>query len=145
MAEALRETASRPARRQRLFVEVSAGELLDKLTILRIKAQRINDPEKLRNIHAEMDALAGVRESLPSSSQRAELEEQLAAVNEQLWDIEDAIRQCEREGDFGPRFVELARSVYRTNDRRAALKRAINDRLGSAIIEEKSYVEYGGE
>jgi hypothetical protein len=137
MAEALLETASRPGRRRRLLVEVSAGELLDKLTILRIKAQRIGDPEKLKNIRAEMEVLTGVRESLAPSPQLAELEEQLAAVNEQLWDIEDAIRECERAGDFGPRFVELARSVYRTNDRRASLKRAINDLHG--------YARYGGE
>ncbi len=143
MTEALRETASRPARKQRLLVEVSAGELLDKLTILRIKSQRIVDPEKLRNIRTEMEALTGVRQGLAPSRELEELEEQLAAVNEQLWDIEDAIRACERGGDFGPRFIELARSVYRTNDRRAGLKRAINELLGSAIVEEKSYAEYG--
>jgi tetratricopeptide (TPR) repeat protein len=145
IAEALRETASRPARRQRLLVEVSAGELLDKLTILRITEQRISDPQKRKNIRTEMEALAGVRESLRPSHELKELEKQLAAVNEQLWDVEDAIRECERAGDFGSRFIELARSVYRTNDQRSALKRAINDLLGSAIVEEKSYAEYGAE
>jgi len=80
---------------------------------------------------------------VPASRELEELEEQLTSVNEQLWDVEDAIRGCERNGDFGLRFVELARSVYRSNDRRAALKRAINELLGSAIVEEKSYAEYG--
>jgi tetratricopeptide (TPR) repeat protein len=143
MAEALRETARKPARRRPLLVEVSAGELLDKLTVLRIKSKRISDPQKLKNIRVEMDALAGVRASLPPSRELTVLEEQLARVNEQLWEIEDSIRGCECEGDFGPRFVELARSVYRTNDRRAALKRAINELLGSVIVEEKSYADYG--
>ena len=75
----------------------------------------------------------------------AALVAELKSINESLWRIEDDIRSCEREGDFGPRFIELARSVYETNDRRAAVKRRINERLGSEIIEEKSYAESLGE
>jgi tetratricopeptide (TPR) repeat protein len=144
IAEQLRETASKPGRRRRLLVEVSAGELLDKLSILGLKRLHMSDPDKLRNVEIERQALLAVRQTLPASRELVELEEELTSVNEQLWDIEDAIRACERHGDFGQRFVELARSVYRSNDRRAALKRAINDLLGSAIVEEKSYEEYTG-
>jgi hypothetical protein len=125
-----------------LLVEVSPGELLDKLTILEIKSERIADPRKRENVRTELAALAAARETLEPSPRLAELVAQLKAVNEALWDIEDAIRLCERDGDFGPRFIELARSVYRTNDRRAALKRAINELLSSSLIEEKSYTDY---
>ena len=90
--------------------------------------------------------MAAAREGLPASSELAELEGELADVNARLWEVEEALRACEREQDFGPRFVELARSVYRHNDRRAALKRAINELLQSPLAEVKSYLDsYSGE
>ncbi len=125
-----------------LLVEVAPGELLDKLTILEIKSERIADVRKRENVRVELAALAAARDTLEPSPRLAELTAQLKAVNEALWDIEDAIRLCERDGDFGPRFIDLARSVYHTNDRRAALKRAINELLHSSLIEEKSYTDY---
>jgi hypothetical protein len=125
-----------------LLVEVAPGELLDKLTILQIKSERIADPRKLENVRAEMAALTAARDTLEPSPRLAELVAQLKAVNEALWDVEDAIRLCERDQDFGPRFIALARSVYHTNDRRAALKRAINELLHSSLIEEKDYIDY---
>ncbi|HKI35792.1 MAG TPA: DUF6165 family protein [Gemmataceae bacterium] len=143
MAEELPgEMAARPPR-QRLYVEVAPGELLDKITILEIKNERITDEAKLRNIRQELAELAAVRqEALPSSRELTELAGRLKAVNERLWEIEDAIRRCEQGQDFGPRFIELARSVYHENDRRAALKRAVNEVLHSRLFEEKSYPGY---
>jgi hypothetical protein len=124
-------------------IEVSPGELIDKITILEIKTERIADEGKLANVRAELATLVAARDgALEASSELASLAAELKAVNEALWEIEDHIRDCERAEDFGPRFVELARSVYRTNDRRAALKRRINDLLGSRLIEEKSYAAY---
>jgi tetratricopeptide (TPR) repeat protein len=123
-----------------LLVEVSAGELLDKITILEIKSERIRDTAQLRNVCTELGALERVRaERLPVSAALAPLVAELRAVNRALWEIEDAVRVCERSGDFGPRFIELARSVYQHNDRRAALKRQINALLRSRLVEEKSY------
>ena len=118
----------------------SLGELIDKITILRIKAERIGESEKLVNVHRELELLEqSAREDGPRGSSLDGLTDQLQAVNARLWTIEDALRACEREGDFGPRFVALARSVYRENDTRAAIKRAINMLAGSALVEEKSY------
>jgi len=126
-----------------IVVPVSPGELLDKITILRIKSERIADAGKRANVVHELDLLSETADdTLPPSGSLDRLVEELQSVNEALWDIEDAIRDCERAADFGPRFVELARSVYVTNDRRAALKRQINELLGSAIVEEKSYNAY---
>jgi len=126
-----------------ITVEVAPGELLDKLTILRIKNRRITDPARLQNVRAELEVLEAARaESLGDSAELADLTAELTKVNEALWDIEDEIRVCERAGDFGPRFVELARSVYHRNDHRAAVKRRINELLGSKLIEEKSYATY---
>jgi hypothetical protein len=125
-----------------LLIEVAPGELLDKITILQIKGERITDPAKVHNVRVELEALAGSRASLGQPPGLEELTAQLKTVNERLWDIEDEIRGCERNGDFGPRFVELARSVYHTNDRRAALKRAVNELLRSRLVEEKSYADY---
>jgi hypothetical protein len=123
--------------------EIAPGELIDKITILQIKSERIGDPGKLQNVRVELEVLAAARDAaMPASLELAELAVQLKQVNEELWDIEDAIRDCEREQDFGPRFIELARSVYRSNDQRAALKRQINERLGSKLVEEKSYAAY---
>ncbi len=122
------------------MVGIAPGELLDKIAILEIKAERIVDPEKLRNIHAELDALTEARDgSIFDQDGIAGLTAELKAINEALWEIEDEIRDCEQAGDFGPRFIELARSVYQNNDHRAAIKRRINERLGSQIVEEKSY------
>jgi tetratricopeptide (TPR) repeat protein len=137
-----KEIAARPPRRP-VYVEVPPGELLDKITILEIKSERIGDEGKLRNVQLELKELTAVRDqTLPSSTELTDLATQLKAVNERLWEIEDEIRICEREQDFGLRFVELARSVYHENDRRAALKRAVNELLHSRLIEEKSYTEY---
>ena len=124
-------------------VEISPGELLDKITILEIKSEQITDPAKLENVRIQLDSLEASRaESLPPSGELDRLTRELKTVNESLWRIEDDIRECERDENFGPRFIELARSVYRTNDRRAALKRQIDDLLGSRIVEEKSYEQY---
>ena len=128
-------------------VPVSWGELIDKIAILEIKSERISDAAKLVNVRAELAALAGVRDANLPSDQKvladlATLTADIKKVNAALWEIEDDIRDCERDKDFGPRFVELARSVYKTNDRRAALKRDINTLLGSELVEEKSYQSY---
>ena len=126
-----------------IVIEVSPGELLDKVSILNIKSERIADPEKLKNVEYELGLYSGIcRELVGDDPGLAKLGGDLKSVNEALWEIEDEIRACEANGDFGARFVELARSVYRKNDERAAIKREINARLGSAIVEEKSYTGY---
>jgi len=128
---------------QPILAEIAPGELIDKITILQIKSERIADAGKLQNVGIELEVLSNARDAaMPATAELAELTAQLKQVNETLWDIEDAIRDCEREEDFGPRFIELARSVYRSNDRRAALKRAINELLDSKLVEEKSYAAY---
>lgn len=118
-------------------VPVSWGEVLDKLTILEIKLDRLGDPAARRNVAHEHGLLAAI--AAPVLDEVAGLLHDLRAINLALWDIEDAIRQEEALGHFGAEFVALARSVYRTNDERAALKRAINMKLASEIVEEKSY------
>ena len=124
-------------------IEISAGELLDKIAILQIKAERMSDPRKLSNVRTELDTLTDTRNTaIPTTSELEEPTRQLKSVNEALWEIEDRIRLCERDGDFGPKFVELARSVYRKNDERAAIKRQINELLGSRLTEEKEYSDY---
>jgi Family of unknown function (DUF6165) len=124
-------------------MEVSAGELLDKIAILQIKSERMTGPRKLANVRTELDTLTSARDSaMQPSPQLNALTRDLKTLNEALWDIEDGIRVCERDGDFGPRFVELARSVYRQNDRRAAIKREINELRGSRLVEEKEYTGY---
>jgi hypothetical protein len=126
-----------------IHVEIAPGELIDKITILQIKTERIAEAQKAANVRVELGLLLAAHErSVPASAALVDLTAQLKQVNEALWDIEDQIRICERDDDFGPRFVELARSVYHQNDRRAAVKRQINELLGSKIIEEKSYVKY---
>lgn len=123
-----------------VLVEIAPGELLDKLTILDIKATRIIDAAKLKNVEIERAVLNTARDrSVPPLPDLEPLVAELRQVNEALWDVEDELRLCEQRGDFGPRFVELARSVYQRNDRRAALKRLINERLSSRIIEEKAF------
>ncbi|MDX8492004.1 DUF6165 family protein [Mesorhizobium sp. VK22B] len=126
-----------------ILVEIAPGELLDKISILEIKAENIADISKRANVLLELEQLSRVRdEHLPTSEKLAGLYVELKAVNQELWLVEDNIRVEELNKRFGDRFIELARSVYRTNDRRAALKREINLLLKSAIIEEKSYESY---
>jgi hypothetical protein len=126
-----------------ILVEIAPGELIDKITILEIKSERIADAGKLKNVRVELDVLAAARDAaMAASAELADLTARLKQVNQALWEIEDAIRDCERGQDFGPKFIELARSVYHSNDRRAALKRQINELLGSKLIEEKSYAAY---
>lgn len=119
---------------------IGAGELIDKITILEIKAERIADPQKGRNVATELALLRGIRaEAGLDGDEIARVADELRAVNTTLWDIEDEIRACEARGDFGERFIALARSVYLTNDRRSALKKRIDLAVGSTIVEEKSY------
>ena len=126
-----------------IHVPVSWGELLDKITILEIKAERIADPAKTANVAKELAALCATRDAAGVDLvPLAALVGALREVNAALWRIEDDIRDCERQGDFGARFVALARDVYRTNDKRAALKRQVNEALGSELVEEKSYAAY---
>ena len=122
---------------------VSFGELIDKITILEIKARRISDAGKLANVRRELDLLNAVWAASAVGKIDIEAERgQLLAVNQRLWDIEDAIRRKELAQQFDREFVELARSVYFRNDERAACKRAINLKLGSELVEEKSYQDY---
>jgi hypothetical protein len=126
-----------------ITVPVSPGELIDKITILRIKSQRITDAAKLKNVRIELDALTTTwAGSAYAGIDITADENALLAVNERLWVIEDEIRDKEREQSFDAEFIRLARAVYFENDERAAIKRRINLRLGSAIIEEKSYSDY---
>lgn len=124
-------------------VPVSFGEVLDKITILEIKSERIKDIAKVKNVQLELDELTATwNEAVKDQSAIAELRKQLKSVNEELWVIEDDIRDEEADQNFGPRFIELARAVYVTNDKRAALKKDINLALGSRFVEEKSYQDY---
>lgn len=126
-----------------MTIPTSAGEVIDKLTILEIKLVRIADAAKRENVAREHAALSAAwRDAVPDEAPLAALIAELRQVNETLWDIEDEIRERERQSDFGADFVRLARAVYHTNDRRAALKREINAKLGSALVEEKSYAAY---
>ena len=121
-------------------ISVSAADLIDKISILHIKRERIVDPAARANVIAELDMLCAARDAhLQQSDALDELSVELKASNEALWDIEDAIRECEAIGEFGGRFIELARAVYQTNDLRAALKRRINLLLDSSLMEEKLY------
>jgi tetratricopeptide (TPR) repeat protein len=145
MAAELRGRVESPPSAGPIHVEIGPGELIDKITILEIKIERIADAGKLRNVRAELAALTAARDrSVPPSERLAGLTADLKAVNEQLWCVEDELRGCERDHVFDARFVELARSVYRHNDRRADLKRQVNDLLGARLIEEKSYAAYQG-
>ena len=128
---------------QDILVPVSPGELLDKITILRIKSQRMSDAKKLRNVRIELEQLEKTwRESGCARPDVAADEAALTRVNGELWDIEDRIREKELAGCFDAGFIALARAVYVTNDERAALKKRINLMLGSRIVEEKSYQPY---
>ncbi len=126
-----------------VMAPVSWGELLDKYTILVIKSERLADPAQAANVRRELEALGPLRaRAVAGSPEVARCETDLQNVNTALWEVEDAIRDCERGQDFGPRFVALARSVYRHNDQRAQIKREINQLLGSGLVEEKSYRPY---
>lgn len=129
--------SNKEIRTVKIEVPISAGELLDKISILRLKKTRITDPAKNANITKELDLLISVAQAhLPDYS---ELTCQLEQVNTQLWDVENALRLCDAEGDFGSHFLTLARQVYTLNDRRAAIKREINILSGSELVEEKHY------
>ena len=124
-------------------VEASFGEFLDKITILEIKCERISDPAKLENVNRELNLLQKSWEAHPAS--KTDISDEMArlkAINEKLWEIEDDIRDKERNKAFDQEFIELARAVYFTNDERAAVKRELNLKLGSELVEEKSYADY---
>lgn len=124
-------------------VDVSYGELLDKITILEIKLDHVTDPAQRANIDKERALLSEARDGvLGTGNDVVSLSDRLKEVNRRLWKIEDDIRDCERRKDFGDAFVALARAVYHENDERAAIKREVNDRLGSPLVEEKLYREY---
>lgn len=135
-----------------ISVDISPGELLDKITILEIKAERIEDPTKRGNVEQELaileacwveamlEAVCRDWAARNTTAELTMLTDELKAVNLELWDIEDAIRGYEARQDFGAVFIALARAVYQTNDRRARIKRRINELLGSEIMEEKSYI-----
>jgi tetratricopeptide (TPR) repeat protein len=143
MARALAELAARPspaAIARPISVMLAPGELIDKITILEIKAERITDPGKLANVRHELRLLTSARDrAVPPSTELDELTAALRRVNLALWDVEDALRICEHHEQFDAEFIRLARSVYKYNDRRAAYKRRVNELLGSSILEEKSY------
>lgn len=124
---------------------ISLGELIDKITILEIKALHIGDAAKLKNVTHELNILNEKVDSLLDASGKtklAPLKDSLKAINQELWVIEDDIRDCEKAKDFSDKFVQLARAVYFTNDKRAAVKKDINLAFGSELIEEKSYKDY---
>lgn len=121
-------------------IEVSNGEIIDKLTIIQIKLERIKDQAKLANLQREYDELIKVSSSIINTSDP--LYKELYDVNCELWDIEDHIRDLERNKDFGKDFIETARAVYFKNDRRSEVKREINLKTSSGLIEEKSYEKY---
>jgi hypothetical protein len=124
-------------------VEISIGEFFDKITILEIKNERINNSDKLVNINKELEGLNNLLAQLPFSREDVVKEvAELKSINEELWVIEDDIRDKESQKSFDQEFIELARSVYFTNDRRSDVKRDINIKLGSDFVEEKSYEEY---
>ena len=130
-------------KQQQILVEIGSGELIDKITILQIKSERMSDAAKLANVRLELSELSAARDaSLPASDELEALSAQLKGINEALWVIEDDIRACEAEKDFGEKFIALARAVYVTNDQRAAVKKQINLLTGAKIIEEKSYTEF---
>jgi len=124
-------------------VPVSPGEVLDKITILEIKSERINDTGKLANVKRELELLqASWQQSVPEDETVRRIHDELKTINEALWEIEDDIRDKERAREFDQVFIDLARSVYVTNDQRANAKKELNIYLGSEIVEEKSYQDY---
>ena len=128
---------------ENIHIPVSPGEVLDKITILEIKCERMSDPEKVANVKVELALLQETwADSVSEDSVINDWHAQLKEINQALWQIEDDIRDKERARQFDERFIELARSVYFTNDRRAKIKRNLNHHLGSEIVEEKSYQDY---
>jgi transcriptional regulator of nitric oxide reductase len=128
---------------ENIRVPVSPGEVLDKITILEIKSERMEDPEKVANVRAELALLQDTwANAVPEDGVVRDLHAQLREINEALWEIEDDIRDKERLKEFDERFIELARGVYFTNDRRSQVKKRLNQHLGSQIVEEKSYKDY---
>jgi hypothetical protein len=126
-----------------IHVPISPGELIDKITILEIKSERMSDPRKVANVRHELELLQSVWRSSPYAKVDIGQEwSALKTINGKLWVVEDDLRDLERARRFDERFIELARAVYFTNDERAAVKRQINDKLGSKIVEEKSYADY---
>jgi hypothetical protein len=127
-----------------ILTPIAPGELIDKLTILRLKTENISDAAKLANVYHEQETLQKVADdAIPGSQELTRLWNALYEVNADLWVIEDDIRKCEARNDFGAGFIGLARAVYVTNDERAKIKKQINILLGSDLIEEKSYYEHG--
>jgi hypothetical protein len=127
-----------------LTLPVSFGDAADRITILEIKKERIADAAKRANVMAELELMSKPFFSMiDDTAEFRRLYGKLKDINEALWKIEDDIRDCERNGDFGPEFIRLARAVYITNDERARVKREINVLLGSRIVEEKSYADHG--
>lgn len=126
-----------------VFIEVSPGELIDKLSILQIKLKKVSDPAKFKNAKVEYDILNQCcSEQVPRSVELDQLAEDLRRVNECLWEVEDELRLCEQQGSFGDAFIGLARKVYLQNDRRAQLKHQINLHLGAKILEVKVHPPY---
>jgi len=126
-----------------ILIPISPGELLDKITILQIKSERIADAAKVANVNTELGMLEKVwNEAVSDDEQISMLSSELKSINEALWEIEDDIRDEERNRRFGERFIELARAVYVTNDERANAKKKVNLHLNSSIVEEKSYQDY---
>lgn len=132
----------------KVMIEISPGELLDRITILQIKKERIAEPAKLRNIEIELNLLLSRYDALHctlNDDQMAELlliSDDMKMVNEEIWDYEDTVRGCELEKQFTEGFIVAARGIYKANDKRSRLKRQINDMLNSKIVEEKSYAAY---
>jgi len=126
-----------------VFVPIAYGDLIDKITILEIKSERLEDPDKLANVQTELKMLQDiVDEQGLTSDAILGLKQSLKDVNTEIWDLEDEVRDCERKSSFEDNFIRIARAIYRTNDKRAAVKREINIEVGSAIVEEKSYASY---
>jgi hypothetical protein len=123
-------------------IEVSNGEILDKISILAIKKSKIQDKNKLKNVYTEYNTLLPYFDQIINTQQLGDLYWNLSAVNTELWDVEDKLRDLEKAKTFNSKFVELARSVYYLNDKRAELKKNINILSGSDLIEEKSYSDY---
>jgi len=127
---------------ENINIPISPGELLDKITILEIKSENIDDAEKRNNVQTELKLLSQIWESTSPDATIDELKKELKVNNKALWDIEDKIRIKESNKEFDQEFIDLARSVYIQNDKRANTKKRINLKLGSLIVEEKSYADY---
>ena len=126
-----------------LLIPISLGELIDKITILRIKFEKINSISARKNISLELEKLQKVlSDTIESSVKLKKFEIKLSKINQALWDVEDQLREKEKEKKFDKKFISLARMVYYKNDERAKIKRMINKSFGSELIEEKSYTQY---